>query len=123
MTKTRQNNFANLTLDTSIFCCSVIVQEATDCVTVSRQHCSTSEVHIKSSETTHCDSDSGVHTQIRQTMQTAASVTASQLSIHWPSSLMTRLKRAGHCERHRGGLLKVSAEKCGYQDIGKAWTQ
>lgn len=49
-------------------------------------------------------------------MQTVASVTASQLSVHSLSSLMSRLQWAGRCERHSSGSLKVSDEKCRYSD-------
>lgn len=48
-----------------------------------------SHVRMKCRETTHHQSDR-VHAQIRQSMQTGASLLASQLCIHW-SSLMKRL--------------------------------
>lgn len=49
-------------------------------------------------ETTHHQSDR-VRAQIRQSMQTGASLLASQLCIHW-SSLMNRLWQTEPCQRH-----------------------
>lgn len=56
-----------------------------------------SHVRMKCCETTHHQSDR-VRAQIRQSMQTGASILASQLCIRW-SSLMNRLWQTEPCQR------------------------
>lgn len=66
------------------------------------QHCSSTSENKKALGP-HTDTDCRVHTQIRKAMQTVSGIGYTQLSTRRPSSLMTRLWRAGHRDTWAAG--------------------